>query len=50
MVVVPAANTHSELRVRGTGSVKILRVPVVLPSGSGPEEGLVPYLVNHKKD
>lgn len=49
MMVVSASDTDSGLCVTGSRGVKVLGMPVVVPSSSGPEERLVSDLVNHSK-
>ncbi len=49
MMIVPTSDTHSELGIRWPRGIEILWMPIIFPTSSGPEEGLVSYLVNHNK-
>lgn len=49
VMIVSASDTNCEIRTWWSGSIEIFGMPIVLPSSSGPEKGLVSDFVNHKK-
>jgi len=49
VMIVSASNTNCEIWTWWSGSIEIFGMPIVLPSSSGPEKGLVSDFVNHKK-
>ncbi len=46
-MVVAASDGHGVFRMGGSWRIEVLGMPVVLPTGSGPEEGFVSDFVHH---
>ena len=47
MMIIAASYTNCIVGMGGSGGVEVFGVPIVLPAGSGPEEGLVSDFINH---
>lgn len=47
VMVISASNGHSEFTIRRSRGIEVLRVPVILPASSSPENRFVSNFVAH---